>query len=680
MERRDIYYYIRAQLDLADKKEGIYYLNKENNFEYLINPYDYTKYYTIDTNSVIGEVNLYSDFIAPSNTRIAFGGTYGPSELNNNESIDIWSGYDNNPASLTAEQINSGQICYYGAVPLTPAPDSDLGTRKYLALKVSFPEEDKDTSWATRMSGLHSIGKATQVDSEGNVIVGGTYGPANVGTEIKFYNQPGSDDDYSGIYLDIRPSPYSTYNKYSYVCKYNQSGEIIWAAPHGGEAWAELVDLNIDNKTNDIYITGNYGENIPFGTSIQFFSTPSPGSSPVISLTRDSPTEYSGIHVYIAKYNTDGIIQWLNSLRPEWIYVLPNYLSCSSINTDSNGNVITTGTFQSKIYYRDKEESTIFSMNSTNYAGYIFKISSDGDLLWGTKIGDNNTGIQCALFGATGGIFILGNYDNNYPVVFYNQPGGPGDAAITLGGIGSCCYISRYNTIGEARWAAKITNDNYARGNYVVTDYINRLIIGGDYNGNTNLRFYNRLDIENLTLPFEDSNYSHSFIVKYNSTGYPIWATRLTCRIPSGINLTSVDRDTANNIYAVGNFTSPVYIYNNGDTLYDVIGYSAGTNSFIVKYDTNGMCQWVTKIYGSSSNLRAISVNEEGYIYITGSYNSNPLYIYFNQGGIITEETLPFGGDTSSYLIKFVPTLIFGDKISEGVVNVTMKVYPKYAN
>lgn len=68
--RKEPYYYIRASLDLAGKKANnvISWFNQENNYNYLStepniyhpNPADYDKYYKIDNNSLVGEVNVYS--------------------------------------------------------------------------------------------------------------------------------------------------------------------------------------------------------------------------------------------------------------------------------------------------------------------------------------------------------------------------------------------------------------------------------------------------------------------------------------------------------------------------------------------------------------------------------------------------------------------------------------------
>lgn len=67
---KDPYYYIRAQLDLTGiKANDVHlYFNKDNSFAYLNtavnaypNPDNYPKYITIDDNSLVGEVTVYSN-------------------------------------------------------------------------------------------------------------------------------------------------------------------------------------------------------------------------------------------------------------------------------------------------------------------------------------------------------------------------------------------------------------------------------------------------------------------------------------------------------------------------------------------------------------------------------------------------------------------------------------------
>lgn len=164
------YYYISAWLNLVGLHTGaitetdpyIFYFNRENNFNYLnsaLHPNidEYGGYYPIDTDSVIGEVTVYTNpsIIYEGNIldlnfevggvykpSIALDQTLSPADLLLAHSMDVWGGPTGYvPGSITVAELEDGQVCYYGREPedpqLNPENDAGLefGSRRYLALK-----------------------------------------------------------------------------------------------------------------------------------------------------------------------------------------------------------------------------------------------------------------------------------------------------------------------------------------------------------------------------------------------------------------------------------------------------------------------------------------------------------------------------------------------------------------
>ncbi|GAG08956.1 unnamed protein product, partial [marine sediment metagenome] len=122
-------------------------------------------------------------------------------------------------------------------------------------------------------------------------------------------------------------------------------------------------------------------------------------------------------------------------------------------------------------------------------------------------------------------------------------------------------------------------------GNIYITGYTN-----GDLDGNTNAGGF---DI---------------FVSKYATNGYREW-TKL-------LGTSGNDHGKAIAVDSNG------YIYITGSTNGDLDGNTnaGGPDIFISKYDINGTKQW-TELLGTSENEtgRAIAVDSNGYIYITGS-------------------------------------------------------------
>jgi hypothetical protein len=169
------YHYISAYLDLKGLHTGqlietdpyIFYFNRENNFNYLNralypSPDNYGGFYMIDENSIIGEVTVYAN---PSiiyegdidDLKFEVGGVYKPSialdeslspaDLLISQSMDVWGGPTGNvPGEITVDELENGQVCYYGREPADPQAnpeneaDLEFGSRRYLALRfVSLP-------------------------------------------------------------------------------------------------------------------------------------------------------------------------------------------------------------------------------------------------------------------------------------------------------------------------------------------------------------------------------------------------------------------------------------------------------------------------------------------------------------------------------------------------------------
>jgi hypothetical protein len=176
------YYYISGHLYLTGLHTGqvvetdpyIFYFNRDNNFSYLDrrlypSPDDYAKFYTIDDNSVIGEVTVYANpsiiyegDIADLNFEV--GGVYKPSialdqsinpaDLATAQSMDVWGGPTGNvPGPITVDQLENAQVCYYGREPADPQPNPEnvdnleFGSRRYLAVRfVPIDNAAKDLS------------------------------------------------------------------------------------------------------------------------------------------------------------------------------------------------------------------------------------------------------------------------------------------------------------------------------------------------------------------------------------------------------------------------------------------------------------------------------------------------------------------------------------------------------
>lgn len=139
------------------------------------------------------------------------------------------------------------------------------------------------------------------------------------------------------------------------------------------------------------------------------------------------------------------------------------------------------------------------------------------------------------------------------------------------------------------------------------------------------------------------------FVVKYDGSGLVQWAARIA---GSGEDIgTDIVTDSSGNIYVTGYYaSSPVTIYNANNTTFGTLVNTALRDGFIVKYNTNGIVQWTTRIGGSSTEyVNGISVDSSGNIYAIGFYGAGTIY---NADGT-TFGTLANSGGGDVFVVKY---------------------------
>lgn len=148
------------------------------------------------------------------------------------------------------------------------------------------------------------------------------------------------------------------------------------------------------------------------------------------------------------------------------------------------------------------------------------------------------------------------------------------------------------------------------------------------------------LTIGSFTLTNNGTN--NTFIAKYDSTGNVLWAKSSGGAGDNEAN--SIAVDGLGSSYMAGKFNSPFIVFDS-DTLFNL---GAGTNIFLVKYNSFGNEVWARSGKGSGTNIgTSVTSDSSGNVYLTGIYNS-PIII-FNTDTLTN--TAP--GFTDMFIIKF---------------------------
>ena len=221
---------------------------------------------------------------------------------------------------------------------------------------------------------------------------------------------------------------------------------------------------------------------------------------------------------------------------------------------------------------------------------------------WAEKIAGNSYDYAYSIItDESGNVYVAGSFDS--PMLAFNN-------GITLSNSGDYDgYIAKYNSDGVCQWAEKIAGKGYDYVFSISTDINGNVYVAG-YFKSSKLRFNNGII---LTKSADVAGY----IAKYNSDGVCQWAEKIAGT--DGDYARSISTDLSGNVYVTGYFHSNKLTFNNGITLSNI----GASDSYIAKYNSDGVCQWAEKIAGIDRDyLLSISADLSGNVYVAGYFDS----------------------------------------------------------
>ena len=343
--------------------------------------------------------------------------------------------------------------------------------------------------------------------------------------------------------------------------------------------------------------------------------------------------------------------------------ITDNNTYAKEISADNSGNTISVGSFGGAVTFgKNINSMTLTSMGGLD--GFIAKHDADGNLLWATQIAGsvNNQEILSVDVDASGNVAVAGYLKGS--TTFYSTDGSS-SAFTTSSNNYSQIFVAKFNSSGVLQWfkTAGSSGNYHCEGRGVSFDTAGNVFFTGLFKGSV------AFDGNSLA---SISNTDDIFIAKLSSTGVYIWIKTAggTSNDESGFKLVC---DNSNNVYVSG-FYSGTATFGDGTT----INYTSrgGTDSFIAKYDINGVLVWA-KTLGSTydENLGGLAYSLiTNSIYICGSYRGT---LTFGSG--LGTNPLPTVGSVSynnSYLAKYD----INGNIQWSVRNGGTSSYHNYAN
>src|ERR1035437_94944 len=231
--------------------------------------------------------------------------------------------------------------------------------------------------WAKRNGGIYDDdGSSISTDVNGNVLITGYFKSPQI-----------------ILSSDTLINAVNTGNSYDmFIAKYSPSGNLLWAKRAGGTSNDMAWGTTADNSGN-VIVTGYFGSStITFGND---------------TLT-NADNSGNTVDVFVVKYDTSGKELWAKRAGG-----ISNDIAWA-ISTDTNGNVITTGDFEST--------AIVFGIDTLKNAGgsdiFVSKYSSSGNVIWGKSAGGTNGDIGYGIVADKNGSVLLTGYFSSPTIAF----------------------------------------------------------------------------------------------------------------------------------------------------------------------------------------------------------------------------------------------------------------------
>lgn len=304
-------------------------------------------------------------------------------------------------------------------------------------------------------------------------------------------------------------------------------------------------------------------------------------------------------------------------------------------------------------------------VNADNQSGaddaFVVKYRATGEVDWFARLGSSNPATDSATTVAVdsaGSVYVGGSYSSS-PLTIFNADGTTFGTLINSGSVD--VFVVKYNSSGIVQWARRMGGTGQDECSAIAVDSSGNVLVSGFYASNP-MTIFNADGTAFGTLALVGVN--DAFVVKYNTSGTPQWATRLTGS--AGENARAISTDGAGNVYISGDYGSATTLFNSdGSTFGTIPAGIAQNDNFIVKYNTNGFVQWFARMSGPDGNDNAFTIRAvpNGDVYIGGRFNASPTqyptpFTIFNADGSVARTVVGLGS-TDGYIMKFSSVGVF---------------------
>jgi hypothetical protein len=473
---------------------------------------------------------------------------------------------------------------------------------------------DGQVQWATILPNMEEKFlnelPALAIDSDGNIYIVGNFaqnsniysyssltGGAIVTSTFGLLTLEGGNSSYPSIYL----------------IKYNSSGVAQWGTSiknSGNSPEFLFPSVKVDASNNPI--VGFSGSS---GTGNAIFNNYSTVTSGNVIVTEFGRYSFSNYIAFVVKYNSSGTVQWVSAIENIGTqFFVPTSLGVDSTNsvylgaTVDSSRTITIKSYSSKSGSPPVISMSTFGSIATGGTAIILaKFNSSGTGLWATYIqSDVSLARQYIFCDSNNNVLFYNTWSGT--VTFRSNTSGSGVSTtvygtIALGGVAP--YFVKYNSSGTIQWASYIKSSGSTVIGLPGIDSFDNIYIACQGSSTIAPQNYSSPPsgggAVGLTqygnVPFATGSGNDCYLIKYNSAGSVVWATRIAGTLDD--RRPDCFADTNGNVYVTGIYASnPITISNfsaapvnsNANTTLTTFGTlpdfstGGGENVFLVKY------------------------------------------------------------------------------------------------
>lgn len=257
--------------------------------------------------------------------------------------------------------------------------------------------------------------------------------------------------------------------------------------------------------------------------------------------------------------------------------------------TTSLSNIATAGTHLSSI---------------SNSAGFIAKMDTNGQRIWGTYYFANLLSINVD---NSFNVYATGNAINALSIATPGSHQPIKDAY-------NDAYLIKLNSVGIREWATYYGGNNNDYGRSICFDNDNNVYLGGGTNSQNAISTAgSHQEINNST-----GDYEEAFLVKFTPQGLRLWGTYYGGTLADGFVVLHFSND--NYLYATG-------ISHSSNNISTLNSYqptlNGGADAMIIKFNLNGQRIWGSYLGGESEDYIFAHTLKDDNLYLSGRTQSH---------------------------------------------------------